>query len=162
KLQDDPRVESVDSIVSTNPRLTLEQYQMLYSQPKDRLPEDVKKLLHVTTNGGLTSITVVGKYSSFSSATKNLIHELRTKKLENNMTIKVTGASANTIDVLNSISKTFPYAFLWIIGFTYITLLFVLRSVVLPLKAIITTMLSLFASYGILVLVIQMGHLHTL
>ncbi len=162
KLENDPRVESVDSIVSTNPRLTLEQYQMLYAQPKNRLPNDVKKLLHVTTNGDLTSITVVGKYSSFSSATKNLIHELRTTKLENNIKIKVTGASANTIDVLNSIAKTFSYALLWIMGFTYITLLFVLRSVILPLKAIITTMLSLFASYGVLVLVIQMGYFHEL
>lgn len=162
KLQNDPRVESVDSIVSTDPRLTLEQYQTLYAQPNNRLPSDVKKLLHVTTKGNLTSITVVGKYSSYSRATTNLIKELRSIKLENNMTIKVTGASANTIDVLNSIAKTFPYALLWIIGFTYITLLFVLRSVILPLKAIITTMLSLFASYGILVLVFQMGHFHEL
>lgn len=162
KLQDDPRVKSVDSIVSTSPRLTLEQYQMLYTQPNNRLPAEVKKLLHVTTKDDLTSITVVSKYSSYSRATTNLIKELRATKLENNMTIKVTGASANIIDVLQSISKVFFYAFLWIIGFTYITLLFVLRSVVLPLKAIVTTMLSLFASYGILVLVFQMGYLHEL
>ncbi len=160
KLKNDSRIEKVESIVSTEPRLTLQQYQMLYAQPKNRLPEDLQKLLQISTSKNLTTITVVSKYPSFSRATMDLIKELRAAKLEKKMTIQLTGASANIIDVLDSIAKTFPYALLWIMGFTYITLLFVLRSVVLPLKAIITTVLSLFASYGILVLVFQMGYMH--
>lgn len=158
----DPRVEQVSSIVSTEPRLTKAQYQNLYTQPRDHLPPSVKKLLHITTNDGLTVLTIIGKYPSYSGATTDLIKELKKSNPGHKMTVEVTGASANTIDVLKSISQTFPYALLWIVVFTYFTLLFVLRSVILPLKAIITTILSLFASYGILVLVIQQGYLHEL
>lgn len=162
KIKNDPRVERVDSVVNTNPRMTKQEYEMLYSLPKDRLPEDLQKFLNVSTNKNFTVITVISKHPSFSKATTSLIKELRETKIGNKMTLEVTGASANIIDVLSGISQTFPYALLWIIGFTYLTLLIVLRSVILPLKAILTTMLSLFASYGILVLVIQMGYLHEL
>jgi RND superfamily putative drug exporter len=48
------------------------------------------------------------------------------------------------------------------VTFTYLILLVLLRSVILPLKAILTTILSLFASYGVLVLVIQQGAFHEL
>jgi putative drug exporter of the RND superfamily len=78
------------------------------------------------------------------------------------LTVAVTGSTVNSLDALKSISRVFPHAFLWIVGFTYLILLILLRSLFLPLKAIITAMLSLFASYGVLTLVIQTGYLHTL
>lgn len=162
RLKNDSRVERVESVVSTVPRLTKEQYQMMYAQPKNRLPQDLQKFLQISTHNNLTVMTLISKFPSFSEETTGLIKELRKAKIGNNMTVEVTGASANIIDVLSSISKTFPYALLWIVGFTYIILLFVLRSVILPLKAILTTILSLLASYGVLVLVIQMGYLHEL
>lgn len=161
-VKNDKRVDKVNSIVSTVPRLTKLEYQRLYALPKAQLPEEVKKLLKMTTNRNLTVITIVSKTDSASNTTADLIKELRHKKLKNDLTMEITGASANTEDVLQSISKTFPYAFLWIITFTYIILLLFLRSVILPLKAILTTILSLFASYGVLVLVIQQGYLHQL
>ncbi len=161
-IKNDARVDKVSSIVSTVPRLTKLEYQRLYALPKSQLPEEVQKLLKMTTNHNLTVVTIVSKTESTSPETTALINELRHKKLKDNLKLEVTGASANTADVLHSISKTFPYAFLWIITFTYIILLLFLRSVILPLKAILTTILSLFASYGVLVLVIQKGYLHHL
>ncbi|HEX2549620.1 MAG TPA: MMPL family transporter [Gammaproteobacteria bacterium] len=161
-IKKDKRIEDVNSIVSTVPRLTNTQYQMLYTMPKSQQSPDIQKLLKMTTNHNLTVVTIVSKKTSYSPETAEFIKELRQKKLKNHLKLEVTGASANTTDVLQSISKTFPYAFLWIIVFTYLILLVFLRSVILPLKAILTTILSLFASYGVLVLVIQEGYLHTL
>ena len=46
--------------------------------------------------------------------------------------------------------------------FTYLILLVLLRSVFLPLKAIVMNLLSLSACYGALVLVFQEGYLHRL
>jgi len=162
QLMKNPYVSDVSSIVSTNPRLTEKQYNQMYSMPKAQLPDDVQKLLKMTTTGDLTIMTIVGKTNSNSPETRDLIKELRDTQLKNHLTLEVTGASANTMDVLASISKTFAYAFLWIVIFTYIILLLFLRSVILPLKAILTTILSLFASYGVLVLIIQQGFLHKL
>lgn len=160
QLLKDKRVESISSIVNTEPRLSKTEYEMLYSQPEDRLPEGVKKLLKITTHKNLTVMTVTSKYTSNSQPTTDLINKLRAQPRFDRLGIEVTGTSVNTIDVMNSISHTFPYAFLWIMVATYIVMLFFLRSLILPLKAIVTTIISLCASYGILTLVFQDGWLH--
>jgi RND superfamily putative drug exporter len=56
----------------------------------------------------------------------------------------------------------FPLALLGVVIATYIILLLLLRSAVLPLKAILMNALSLVASYGALVWVFQDGHLSSL
>jgi len=162
ELLKDPRVQDVTSVVTTTPRLTKAQYKSLYSQPESRLGIELKKFLQITTGKQLTVLNIITKGDSNSAETAALIKEIRATKLGPHLQIYVTGTTANTLDVLHTISHTFHYAFLWIVGFTYLILLFLLRSIFLPLKAIITTILSLCASYGVLVLVIQKGYLHEL
>lgn len=161
QIKKDPRTKQLNSIVTTEPQLTKKQYQMLYTHPEALNPE-LKKFLQVTTNKDLTVLTLVTKQMSNSTSTYEFIKELRKSSPGDGMTVKVTGTSANTMDVKQSIKQVFPYAFLWIVGFTYIILLVLLRSVILPFKAILTTIISLCASYGVLVLVIQEGYLHHL
>jgi RND superfamily putative drug exporter len=152
----------VDSIVSVKPPLTKSQYQMIYTQPEESINPALQDLLELTTHKNLTTITIVSKTASDSDKTADFIKDLRKKHPGHHLTLEVTGPTANIIDVLSSIAHTFPYALLWILVFTYIILLILLRSVILPLKAILTTILSLFASYGVLVIVIQMGYFHSL
>lgn len=159
-LKDDVRVDSIIGIVSTDPMLSKKQYEMLYTDQKDHLPQGLKDLLKDTTKDNLTVLTVISRYSGSSPVTKELIEDLRSNDPGGNLKIDVTGGPVNSIDALKSISHTFPWAFLWIVGFTYLILLVSLRSLFLPLKAIITATLSLFASYGMLTLVIQKGYLH--
>lgn len=160
QLKQDPRVSSVSSIVDIQPGFTKQQYEMLYGQPQSHLNPAIKKLLAHTTNDNITTITVTSKFANDSAETKSLVKDIRHIKLNNGLTIQVTGVAANTIDVLDSIAKTFIYAFIWTIAFTYLILLVLLRSVVLPVKAIIMNILSLCASYGILVFVFQYGYFH--
>lgn len=162
RLKKDKDVKEITSIVYTNPRLTKDQYQMMYTQGKDRLPDALKTYLDITTKDNLTVMTIVTKKDNNSPETKNLIARLRDIKPNKTMVLKVTGGSANVIDVNKSIMKSFPYALTWIVVCTYLILLMFLRSIILPLKAIFTTMLSLCASYGVLVLVFQYGYLHNL
>jgi len=161
RLKNNPAVAEVHSIVSINSSMTKQQYQMMYTH-LDHLPSGIENLLKTTTDGNLTVITIISKYMSNSPTTTAFIKHLRAMHPGGNLTLEVTGTSVNTIDVLKSISHIFPFAFLWIVGFTYLVLLVLLRSVILPLKAIITTVLSLCASYGVLVVVFQVGHLHHL
>jgi RND superfamily putative drug exporter len=58
RLATDPRIERVDSLVDVDPRLTLEQYELLYrpgAAPPDRFTAEV---LHATTLGDLTAFTL--------------------------------------------------------------------------------------------------------
>jgi RND superfamily putative drug exporter len=78
------------------------------------------------------------------------------------MQVHVAGLSAGIHDYVHDLYDRFP----WIIGFvvvvTYLVLLMLLRSVLLPLKAVVVNTLSLLASFGAVVWVFQFGHLEWL
>lgn len=158
KIRRDKSVNRIDSIVNTSPQLSKQQYQQLYTIGKSNLNPELKKLLKLTTKDNFTVLTIVSKYPGDSPQTTALIKKLRTMNVKG-LDLQVTGNPANTVDVLAKISHIFPYAFFWVIILTYVILLFLLRSLFLPIKAIIVNMLSLFASYGMLVFIIQEGHL---
>lgn len=162
RIKKDKRVDDVFSIVSTHPRLSLAEYKMLYVKSPEHMTSDLKRYLEITTKDNMTVVNVTSKYLPNSAETTALIKSLRDIDTGGKFKIQITGGAVNTLDVKDSISKTFLLGFAWIVVFTYLILLFFLRSIILPLKAIITTMLSLGASYGILVMVFQMGYLHKL
>lgn len=160
-LEHNPRVFRVDSIVTSTPRPSKEQYQALYRHPKN-FNGDLKTLLDTTTRQDFTVINVVSKYDANSEKTKALIQELRDMQPGPGLTMQLTGTPVINVDVGHKIAQVFPFALLWIAVLTYLILLVVLRSIFLPLKAIFMNVLSLTASYGMMVFVFQQGHLHHL
>ena len=67
----------------------------------------------------------------------------------------VTGLPAEDVDFTHQVKHGLPYviAFVLLLGFALLLLAF--RSIVVPLKAIVLNLLSVAASYGVLVLVFQ-------
>lgn len=162
RVKANPSVSEINSIVTTDPRLTKKQYYDLFNAPKDEMNKDVQKFLALTTGTHFTVMDVISKYQINSTKTKALITYLDNMKTSDGMSIHLTGTPVNDKDVLIGISKMLPYAILWIMVFTYLILLVLLRSVFLPIKAIAVNLLSLSACYGALVLVFQDGYLHQL
>lgn len=162
QLKRNPLIEEVNSIVTTNPELTKSQYYNLYKMPKKLMDPTIKQLLTTTTRHNLTVIDIISKYQIGSAKTRELITELRNLKVKHGMSIELTGTPVNNVDVLHKISQVLPYAILWIMVFTYLILLILLRSLFLPIKAILMNLLSLSACFGALVLVFQDGYLHHL
>jgi RND superfamily putative drug exporter len=70
----------------------------------------------------------------------------------------VAGLSAGVHDFLNTLYTRFPWVVLYIFVVSYVVLLVVLRSVVLPLKAVLMNTLSILCAFGALVFVFQEGH----
>ncbi len=162
KLKDTASVSEVNSIVTTDPRLTVDQYYGLYHLPHDVMTKNVKELLATTTGHSFTVMNVISKYQINSPKTTLLIDDLRDINTTHGMTLQLTGTPVSNRDVLDGIKHMLPYAILWIMVFTYLILLVLLRSIFLPIKAIIVNLLSLSACYGALVLVFQEGYLHHL
>ena len=71
--------------------------------------------------------------------------------------VLVTGSTAFDVDSVKLIDTYTPGVFVFVLGLSFVLLLLVFRSVVVPLKAILMNLLSVGASYGILVLVFQDG-----
>jgi RND superfamily putative drug exporter len=71
----------------------------------------------------------------------------------------VSGLTAAFIDIADRIMERLPLFLLYVIGVTFIVLAMAFRSIVISLTAAITTILSAFAGFGVLTLVVQEGHL---
>ena len=73
--------------------------------------------------------------------------------------VLVTGPTAFDLDFMGVVGDRAPLAIGLVVVATYVALFLLLRSVLLPLKAVIVNLLSISASYGALVWIFQDGHL---
>ncbi len=71
--------------------------------------------------------------------------------------VLVTGDTAGTEDYFALINQYTPIVFAFVLGMSFLVLLVVFRSIVVPVKAMIMNLLSVGAAYGLLVLVFQHG-----
>jgi putative drug exporter of the RND superfamily len=71
--------------------------------------------------------------------------------------VYVTGVTAFDVDYTSLIDYWLPIVIAFVLTLSFVLLLLVFRSIVLPLKAVILNLLSVGAAYGLLVLVFQEG-----
>jgi RND superfamily putative drug exporter len=107
---------------------------------------------------------VIIAYTPFlpnSEEAKALLMELRGLQPPG-LNVAIDGGTAEIVDVVAEMYAEFPRAIALVVGATYLILLVLFRSVLLPLKAILMNGLSIVASYGALVWVFQEGNLSEL
>ena len=71
--------------------------------------------------------------------------------------VVITGRTALNMDFFQAAKDGILVVFPFVLGMSFILLMIVFRSIVVPIKAIIMNLLSVAATYGILVLVFQKG-----
>jgi RND superfamily putative drug exporter len=69
--------------------------------------------------------------------------------------VAVTGDAARDVDFTTQMRSALPYVIAFVLVFAFLILLVTFRSLVIPIKAIVLNLLSVAASYGVLVLVFQ-------
>ena len=111
-------------------------------------------------SGALISATT--KHSSDSDQTYALVDRIRDEivpasELARRAEVSVGGESARIVDVRTQISGSMWRIVAFVLLFSYLVLMVMLRSVLLPLKAIAMNLLSIGAAYGVLVIVFQWG-----
>ncbi len=160
RIEADPRVARVDSIVSADLRLTLAQYELLYTHPQLIADPYLSALLKSSVAGDTTMISVISKYGMLDQNSQELVQTIRNTHPGNGITVLVDGGTAGIIDYVHSLYTDFPMAVLIVSITTYVVLLLFFRSLFLPLKAILMNTLSILASYGALVVIFQNGFMH--
>lgn len=159
KLETDPRVERVEGLFNLDPRITLQQYQMLYGNPSMIPTPQLKEAVDSMSSSHLTFLTVVSKYDPMQPESKQLVRDIRGMTAGGDLQLQVGGMTATSLDVDDSLFADFPLAIAVVVAATFVVLLVLLRSVVLPAKAALMSGLSILASLGVLVLVFQDGNL---
>ncbi|MEO5704746.1 MAG: MMPL family transporter, partial [Candidatus Limnocylindrales bacterium] len=166
KLAADPRIERVDSLVDIDPRLTLGQYELLYRASGGPPDPYIGAILGASTRGDLTGFTIYTPYGPNEAVARELVRDLRADAgplaPPSGTTVLVGGGAADVEDVVTGIAAEFPRTAIFILVTTYLVLLLLLRSALLPLKALAMNTLSIVASFGALVWIFQDGNLSML
>ena len=152
-------VTSIRSYVTIDPTLTLAAYQSMYAQPKTTLPAAAQALLTTLTGSSIAVLDVANPYFVTSDQAHTLVRQIRADDSVSGATVKVTGDTAFDIDLVNYMIDHTPLAIGFVLVTTLIVLTVLLRSVVLPFKAVLMNALSLSAAFGALVWIFDQGHL---
>ncbi len=156
-LEADPRVARVGGITAIDPRITLEQYQLLYRYAPGIGDPWARALAETFTRENAAFMLVEPSVPSTSPEAEGLVEAIRAYRDANGLDLLVGGGAAGLKDFVDRLYTDFPKAVLLILAITYVVLAVLFRSVVLPLKAVLLNVLSLLASFGALVLVFQDG-----
>ena len=116
-------------------------------------------------NGALQLINVFPESSPQDGETTELVHRLR-REIDANVVSNTafantltTGGPAFVVDFSDYMGERLPIFFGAVLILSFVLLMMVFHSVVVPLKAVIMNMLSIGASFGAMVAVFQWGFL---
>ncbi len=90
---------------------------------------------------------------------QEVVRALRDVPTGDDMTVEVGGATATTVDIIDAVAEQLPWMGLLVVAVMVVLLFVAFGSLVLPFKAIAMNVLSLGASFGVLVWIFQDGHL---
>jgi RND superfamily putative drug exporter len=115
-------------------------------------------------NGEAAIATLIPTTGPQDTATEALVHHIRDDVLPSavagtDLSIHVGGMTASGIDFSDMIGKRLPIFIGAVLLLSFLLLLMVFRSVLVPLKAVLMNLLSIGAAYGVMVAVFQWGWL---
>jgi RND superfamily putative drug exporter len=107
---------------------------------------------------------MVPKTAPQDAATTATVNRLRTSVLppaerSTGVAVDVTGGVPVQVDFSNYLTARLPLFFAVVLGLSFLLLMTVFRSVLVPLKAVLMNLLSIGAAYGVAVAVFQWGWL---
>jgi trehalose monomycolate/heme transporter len=94
-----------------------------------------------------------------SAAARQIVQHVRDTAPPAGARVYVGGQTAQLVDELASLSAILPWMALVMAAATFVLLFLAFGSVVLPVKAVVMNLLSLSATFGIVVWIFQQGHL---
>ncbi|HET9772845.1 MAG TPA: MMPL family transporter [Acidimicrobiia bacterium] len=115
-------------------------------------------------NGEAAIATVIPSTGPQDKKTDQLVHHIRDDVLPaatagSGVPVHVGGMTASGIDFSDMIGKRLPLFIGAVLILSFLLLLMVFRSVLVPLKAVLMNLLSIGAAYGVMVAVFQWGWL---
>ncbi|MGW7081417.1 MMPL family transporter [Streptomyces sp. NPDC054866] len=117
---------------------------------------------HIDRATGIATLVVFPTTSPQDKATADIIARLRTDVLPTAIghgpaRAHVGGAAASLSDVGQRTSQRLPVIVAAVLAMSFLLLMLVFRSILVPLKAVLLNLLSIGAAYGIMVAVFQWG-----
>ncbi len=109
--------------------------------------------------GGTVRIDLRYQPAPLSVAARQIVQRVRDVARPAGARVAVGGQTAQLVDELSSLSATVPWMALVMAAAVFVLLFLAFGSVVLPVKAVVMNLLSLAATFGVVVWIFQYGHL---
>ncbi len=126
-------------------------------------PEDVQVVVppQINKSGDAIIISVIAKTRPADPLTAALVEQLREEvigpALTPGMVADVGGNTASNVDLATLITQRLPLVILTVIGLSFLLLLVAFRSLLVPVQAAVTNLLSAAAAFGVVTAVFQWG-----
>ncbi len=143
----------------TGTALTPQEVGALYAGPAAQRPPAIGQLLAAYVRGSVVRLDAISPYDPAVPAATSLIPELRAISPMPGAYVQVGGQAALGHDFLTSLYDRLPFTVGAVLLAMVVILFLLFGSVVLPIKAVVMTLLSISASFGSLVWIFQEGNL---
>jgi RND superfamily putative drug exporter len=156
-------VDRVDSFFTGLPNpltgepLTTEQTIAAFGEPG--LRPLLQPLLDRYVSGSTVRIEAISPYLTSAPQIGHLVDEVRDLEAAPGISTALGGAHASGVDFLASMEARVPFVMITVMAGMLVALFLLFGSVVLPVKAVLMTLLSIAASFGALVWIFQQGNL---
>ncbi len=152
-------VVSVASVLDRPAGVPLDQYLTILSAPAAQRPPALGAWIDQWMAGDTLKLQVFSSELPDSESGRALAGGIRDLAPPDEATVMTAGLSAQSLDFITSFEASVPVAVLIVIGVTVVVLFLTFGSVLLPLKAVLMSLISISASFGALVWVFQDGNL---
>jgi RND superfamily putative drug exporter len=133
----------------------------LFAAPRDQLPPELAagldRLEDTYIRGSTVRLDAISPLAPLSPAGTKVVPDVRAVSVEG-VTTQVGGLAAQGRDFMSSQSETIPWAIALTLGASAVILFLLFGSVIIPIKAVVMTLLSITASFGALVFIFQDGN----
>jgi uncharacterized membrane protein YdfJ with MMPL/SSD domain len=133
----------------------------LFAAPRDQLPPvlaaGLDRLEDAYIRGSTVRLDAISPNAPLSPAGTEVVPGVRAVHVDG-VTTQVGGLAAQGKDFMASQAETIPWAIALTLGASAVILFLLFGSVVIPIKAVIMTLLSITASFGALVFIFQDGN----
>jgi uncharacterized membrane protein YdfJ with MMPL/SSD domain len=130
-------------------------------KPSAEVVAQARKANLVSADGRYVQVRAAGIQDSGTHASMDLVDRIRDRYVPEagfrDAAVLVTGAPALGVDFIDTAYSAFPWLVVGVLILSYLLLLRAFRSLFLPLKAVLMNVLSVSATYGVLVLAFQHG-----
>lgn len=126
----------------------------------ERLPDPVRQALanSSSADGRMAVLSLVPESAASTPQTRDLVTDVRDIAARApGLSVAVGGETAEGMDSNELINDSLPRVIAMMLAVIYIALLLTFKSLLLPLKAVAINLLSVGATYGVLVMVFQKG-----
>ena len=118
--------------------------------------------IHTNPAGTAAVATLIPTTAPQAAATDDLVHRLREQVipeaiLGSGLHVQIGGQTASAIDFTDVIGARLPIFIGAVLALSFLLLLIVFRSILVPLKAVVMNLLSIGAAYGVIVATFQWG-----